>query len=200
MFGIYLSRSWKWPKVLIALMVLELGGTVAALALFGIASPDLFRTALWQVGSDNAFNSSPKQILYAYANYWPIPKTPLVWSATYVWLYGFCLSCIVNICQHSLTEFNLAVSVLSMFILLVKVVMFVMHIWYPILGTIVNAAITVLWAVSVYGQAGPDHSDPDHPSNVAWYISKSCDYARPSGNYHYCQLAKGTFATTVIML
>jgi hypothetical protein len=80
----YLSRKWKWPKVLIALMVFELAGTVAALALFGIADPDLFRTNLWQAGSDNGFNSSPKQILYAYANYRPIPKTPFVWSQTWV--------------------------------------------------------------------------------------------------------------------
>ncbi len=87
-----------------------------------------------------------------------------------------------------------------MFVLLVKAVMFVLHIWYPILGTVSNAAITVLWAVSVYGQAGPDLSDPKHPSHVAWYISKSCSYATASGNYHYCLLAKGTFATTVAMM
>jgi hypothetical protein len=78
-----LSRRWKWPKVLIALFVVELAGTVASLALFGIADPDLYRTRLWQVGSDNGFNSSPLQVLYAYANYRPIPKTPFVWSQTY---------------------------------------------------------------------------------------------------------------------
>jgi hypothetical protein len=89
--------------------------------------------------------------------------------------------------------------VLSTFILLVKVVMFVLHIWYPILGTVVNAAITVLWCVSIYGQAGPDHSDPEHPSSSAWYITKSCSYAIPSGNHHYCLMAKGTFAVTVLM-
>lgn len=70
--------------MLVSLFVFELAGTVAALTLFGIADPDLFRTALWQVGSDNGFNSSPKQILYAYANYRPIPKTPFVWSQTCV--------------------------------------------------------------------------------------------------------------------
>lgn len=176
----YISRKWKWPKVLIALMVFELAGTVAALAMFGIADPDLFRTALWRVGSDNGFNSSPLQILYAYANYRPLPKTPFVWSQT-------------------LTSFNVAISVLSTFILLVKAVMFVLHIWYPILGTVVNAIITVLWIVSIYGQSGPDHSDPEHPSSVAWYIRKSCSYARPSGNEHYCLMAKGTFAVTVVM-
>jgi hypothetical protein len=80
----HFQRKWKWPKVLIALMVIELGGTVAALALFGIASPNLYRTTLWRIGSDNGFNSSPLQILYAYANYRPLPKTPFVWSQTYV--------------------------------------------------------------------------------------------------------------------
>jgi len=69
---------------LIALFFIELAGTVAALALFGIADPDLFRTKLWQIGYDNGFNSSPKQILYAYANHRPIPKIPFVWSKTCV--------------------------------------------------------------------------------------------------------------------
>jgi len=75
------SKQWKWPKVLIALMIIELGGTVAALTLFGIASPDAYRTEMWRIGSDNGFNSSPDEILYAYANYRPIPKIPLVWSS-----------------------------------------------------------------------------------------------------------------------
>jgi len=180
MFRLQISRRWKWPRVLLVLFAIELAGTVAALALFGIADPNLYRTKLWQIGYDNGFNSNPKQILYAYANYRPLPKTPLVWSQT-------------------ITYFNLVISVLSTFLLLVKVVMFVMHIWYPLLGVIVNAAITALWAVSAYGQAGPDHSDPERPSNIAWYIAKSCKYAAPSHNDGYCMQAKGAFATTVIM-
>jgi hypothetical protein len=66
---------------MIGLMVAELLGTVACLVLFGVASPDAYRTAMWQIGADNGFNSSPDQILYAYANYRPIPRTPLVWSS-----------------------------------------------------------------------------------------------------------------------
>ena len=100
---------------------------------------------------------------------------------------------------NRLTDFNVAISILAVFILLVKVVMFTMHIWWPLLGTISNAVITALWIASMCGQMGPDHSDPTKPSNIAWYISKSCSYASPSGNYHYCIMAKGTFATTVLM-
>jgi hypothetical protein len=85
MFGLPpLSRRWKWPKVLIALFVVELLGTVAVLALFGIADPNLYRTKLWQIGFDNGFNSNPKMVLYAYANHRPIPKIPFVWSQTCV--------------------------------------------------------------------------------------------------------------------
>jgi hypothetical protein len=70
--------------VLIALMVVELAGTVPALALFGIASPNLYRSQMWQIGYQNGFNSDPREILYAYANQVPLPKIPLVWSQTYV--------------------------------------------------------------------------------------------------------------------
>ena len=78
--------------------------------------------------------------------------------------------------------------------------MFVMHIWYPLLGVITNAAITGLWIVSAYGQAGPDHSDPKHDSSTAWYIAKSCSYARPYHVEGYCLQAKGAFAATIVMV
>lgn len=70
--------------MIIGLMVVELLDTVACLVFFGIADPDTYRTNLWQIGSDNGFNSSPNEILYAYANYQPIPTTPFVWSSMYV--------------------------------------------------------------------------------------------------------------------
>ena len=92
-------RPNKWP--FIALVLLEFPITVALLALFGIASPDLYRTRLWQDGADNGFNSNPNAGLYAAANYRPY-TTPKVWS-------------------QFITNFNVVISVLSMFIMLVKV-------------------------------------------------------------------------------
>lgn len=174
------SWTWKWPRIFISLMIFELSATIIALALFSIAQPNLFRTKLWQVGYDHGLNSSPAQILYAYANHRPLPTIPFVWTET-------------------LTELNVAVSVLSMFILLVKFILFVLNIWFPILGTIISAFTGALWITSMYGQMGPDFNDPKHPSQIAWYIRKSCDIARPSGNYHYCVLAKVTFADTTLM-
>jgi hypothetical protein len=101
--------------------------------------------------------------------------------------------------EDRLTTFNLVISVLITFVLLVKAIMFVMHIWYPLLASVTNFGITALWVVSIYGQAGPDHADPRFPSKSAWYITKSCKIAAPTGNEHYCNMAKGAFACTVFM-
>lgn len=87
-----------------------------------------------------------------------------------------------------------------MFILLVKVVLFIMHMWIPLVSLIINVIVIALWCVSIYGQAGPDYSDPEHPSSVAWYIAKSCSYAEPSGNKRNCEMAKGAFASSIFML
>ena len=72
-------KHWKTPKTLRLLFALELPLSIAALALFGIAQPDLYRTRFWQEGSDHGWNSNPNQIVYAYANYKPI-SAPLPWS------------------------------------------------------------------------------------------------------------------------
>ena len=77
--------------------------------------------------------------------------------------------------------------------------MFVLHVWFPMLGTFANAALAALYIASIYGQSGPDRSDPRYPSSSAWYITKSCDFAKESGHVKYCQMAKGTFAVTVVM-
>jgi hypothetical protein len=75
-----ISRFWRAPKVVTGLMLLEFPLTVAALALFGIAAPNLYRTKLWQDGFDNGFNSSPVAVVYSHANRNPM-ETPLVWSS-----------------------------------------------------------------------------------------------------------------------
>lgn len=76
----FIPREWRLPKVVWALMVLEFPFTVANLALFGIASPNLYRTILWHQGYVMGFNSDPTTVLYAAANYRPV-SIPLVWSS-----------------------------------------------------------------------------------------------------------------------
>jgi hypothetical protein len=68
----WVNLQWRWKKLFYAMVIIELPFTVAALALFGIADPDLYRTQLWQEGANHGWNSDPIEILYSYANYRPI--------------------------------------------------------------------------------------------------------------------------------
>ncbi|EHY59780.1 hypothetical protein HRR83_008316 [Exophiala dermatitidis] len=177
----FLSRRWrpnKWPFY--GLLLLELPLTVALLALFGIAAPNLYRTKLWQDGADNGFNSSPTTGLYAAANYRPY-TTPKVWS-------------------QFITNYNVVIAVLSMFIMLVKSIMYMLHVFPPVLSTLVHAILIALYTVSVYYQASSDTTDPKHPQRGApWYITKSCSVAHDKSLVGYCQQAKASFACTCAM-
>jgi len=85
--------------------------------------------------------------------------------------------------------------------LLVKAVVFVMHIWVPLLSAIVHGALVILWIFSVYAQSAPDMTDPKHPQHGApWYITKSCKVAFNENNVHYCKQAKAAFAVSIILL
>ncbi|TKA79682.1 hypothetical protein B0A55_04086 [Friedmanniomyces simplex] len=177
---IFIARRWRIPPVVIALLVVEFFLTVACLALYGIADPDTYRTKLWQNGYDNGFNSAPNSILYSYANYKPV-HTPLIWSSHMV-------------------QFNIAIAVLSMFLLLAKSTMYVLHIFLPVIGAILSIVEVALYAVSIKNQSTPDHSDPAHMiSGLPWYLSKGCSYAEP-GNYRFCMQARATFAVTCVMV
>ncbi|KAK2739924.1 hypothetical protein FQN55_009098 [Onygenales sp. PD_40] len=177
----YLPRKYRPPILFKILLVCELPVTIALLALFGIASPDLYRTRLWQDGADNGFNSSPDQMVYELANYRPY-DVPHQWS-------------------QFLTNFNLVISVLSMFFMLVKAPLFVLNVFYPPLSIVIHTGLTALYLISAVFQASPDMTDPAHPQpGVPWYLSKNCNVARRPSNVGYCQQAKSGFACTVIML
>lgn len=175
-----IHRRWRAKKPLYWGMVPELLGTIAVLVLFGVQQPDLFRTVFWKVGGQLGFNSSPTVILYAYANHRPLPKIPFVWS-------------------QDLTNFNVAISICSLFILLAKLIMVIMKVYFPLIGLLIGIVQTALYTTSVYGQMGPDYLDPEHPSPIAWYIRYSCDIASRFKIGKHCMMAKGTFAVTVFM-
>ncbi|KAL2215977.1 hypothetical protein M432DRAFT_122322 [Thermoascus aurantiacus ATCC 26904] len=177
----YLPRKYRTYKTVLVLMAAELPFTIAVLTLTGIASPDLYRTKLWQDGADNGFNSAPNEIVYAYANYRTY-KIPMVWS-------------------QFLTSYNLVIGVLSLFFLLTKAPMHLMRVFYPPLSVAVHAVLTALYIVSVRFQAGSDMSDPAHPQpGPPWYITKNCNVAAHKENIGYCQQAKSLFAVDIIMI
>jgi hypothetical protein len=79
--GIFIPKSWRLHSVLWALVLFEFPLTVANLALFGIASPNLYRSILRNEGAKMGFNSDDKTELYAAANHRPV-NTPVVWKAS----------------------------------------------------------------------------------------------------------------------
>ncbi|KAL1839860.1 hypothetical protein VTJ49DRAFT_1046 [Mycothermus thermophilus] len=176
-----LRRPWPAKAPLYWGLIPELAGVVPVLILFGVQHPDAFRTLFWRIGFENKLNSNPNMILYAYANYQPLPPIPFVWS-------------------YTLTMYNVAISIVSLFILIAKMIAIIMKVYFPVIGTFVGIAQTALYAVSVYGQAGPDYADERYPSPSPWYLRHGCDLAKPYGALKSCQMAQGTFAVTVYML
>jgi hypothetical protein len=176
-----LHRPWRARRPLYYIMVPELAGVITLLVLFGVQQPDAFRSLFWRIGYENKLNSNPNMILYAYANYQEIPTVPFVWS-------------------RMLTNYNVAISVVSLFILLAKMIATIMKVYYPIFGTIISLSLTALYTVSVYGQAGPDYADPRYPSPAPWHLRIGCKLAEPYNATKTCRMVQGTLGATVFML
>lgn len=97
-------------------------------------------------------------------------------------------------------EFDIVITVLSMFVLLVKTTMFAMHAWLPALSAVVHAVLIGLYSASLRFQTTPDLSDPEVPAKGApWMISKGCSYAT-AGNYGYCMQTRALFGSMIAMV
>lgn len=100
-----------------------------------------------------------------------------------------------------MTKYNLIISILSMFILLLKSVLVPMHVLFPIFAFLIHAVEVGLWAYSVYAQTSPDTIDPVHKNHgPPWYITKSCSVAFKKENIGFCKQAKASFYITAVML
>jgi hypothetical protein len=99
-----------------------------------------------------------------------------------------------------LTDFNVAISIISLFFLLTKLIGFIMNIWYPVLAIFINVSLVALYAVSTYGQIGPDYADPRYPAPAAWYFRFGCGLAKPYGKYSDCQLAQASLGLVLYLL
>lgn len=99
-----------------------------------------------------------------------------------------------------MTLFNVVISVLSMFIMLLKSIMFVLNTWIPVVSVAVHAVLIALYAVGVRNQAASDMSNPAQPSpGLPWYLSKGCSFASPK-NHGYCMQARASFALTIVTM
>lgn len=174
------NRKWPSSAAMWIMIVVELALTVTLLVLTALAQPDTYRTQLWTAGYQLGFNSNPKLIDFAHANGEKPPKIPFVWSST-------------------LTDYNVAIAIISLFFLITRLIALIMDFWRPVLVLPINIAFVALYATSLGGQAGPDYLDPTRPSPVAWYIAKSCSVAANRQIQSYCRDAKGTFAAFSLM-
>lgn len=86
-----------------------------------------------------------------------------------------------------------------MFIMLAKTVMYIIHIIPPFFSAILHAVLATLYAYSISQQAGSDYSDPEHPSKVPWYLTRSCGAPVNPKLEGYCKQAKASFAVTVVL-
>ncbi|KAJ8109207.1 hypothetical protein OPT61_g7627 [Boeremia exigua] len=177
----FIPRQWRLPRYVYFLMIFEFPLTVANLALFGIASPNLYRTILWTEGGKMGFNSDPSTVVYAYANYRPV-TIPLVWS-------GF------N------TQYHLVIGVVCMFFWLVKMAMWLLHVFYPIFSVLLHIPLLAIWAYGIHIQTSPDTIDPTRSNSGApWYITKNCNIVDDKQIRSYCMQAKSSFAVSCIMI
>lgn len=81
-----------------------------------------------------------------------------------------------------------------------KLICYIMRLWYPVIGVIVNTALVALYTVSVYGQIGPDYADSRYPAPAAWYFRRGCGLAKLYGKYRTCQVAQASLGITLLML
>jgi hypothetical protein len=101
---------------------------------------------------------------------------------------------------RSITNYNVVISVLSLFIALCKMIMYITHTFPPLLSLLIHLALCALYAVSIHAQAAPDMSSKTHPQPGApWYITKSCGPPVAANLKGYCMQAKGAFSVTVLL-
>lgn len=103
--------------------------------------------------------------------------------------------------RNSNTQYHLVIGVVCTFFWLVKVPMWFLHVFYPVLSLLLHIALLILWAYGIHVQTAPDRIDPERINNGApWYITKSCDIVDDKLVRSYCMQAKSSFAVSIIML
>lgn len=99
----------------------------------------------------------------------------------------------------STTVWNVVITVLSLFVFLVKVVLYISKGFPPIVSAIVHSIILALWLGSVSQQAGPDYIDAKHPSKFPWYLTRGCGAPVSLKVQSGCKMTVGGFAVSICL-
>lgn len=88
-----------------------------------------------------------------------------------------------------------------MFFYLIKVTMWLLHVFLPIFSVLLHIPLLAIWAYGIHIQTSPDTIDPQRTNNGApWYITKNCNIVEDANVQKYCMQAKSSFAVSCIML
>ena len=88
-----------------------------------------------------------------------------------------------------------------MFFYLIKVTMWLLHVFLPIFSILLHVPLLAIWAYGIYIQTSPDTIDPARSNSGApWYITKNCNIVADKQIRSYCMQAKSSFAVSCIML
>ena len=99
------------------------------------------------------------------------------------------------------TQYHLVIGVVCTFFYLIKVTMWLLHVFLPIFSILLHIPLLIVWAYGIYIQTSPDTIDPKRSNPGApWYITKNCNIVDDKNVRNYCMQAKSSFAVSCIMV
>lgn len=193
------------PLLFLSAMLVDLILAITLISLFASAYPDRFRTALWQNGGSEGWNSDPQQRVYDYANYRESPPMPLIWDQTYVrghWPHIQYVYLLEADIASSSTMFHLVIAVIALFVWIVRFQVnclsgYVLDLHASIMTNAMYDILLVgLYASSAVLQNSGDFSDPGHIGLRPWYLERGCKDAweRTRGG---CEVMRVSYGVTV---
>ncbi|EUC40787.1 hypothetical protein COCMIDRAFT_107864 [Bipolaris oryzae ATCC 44560] len=160
------------PLLFSSVMLVDLVLALTLTSLFASAYPDRFRTALWQNGGSEGWNSDPQQRVYDYANYRDSTVFHLVIAAItlFVWIVRFQVNCLSGY------VLDLHASIMT--------------------NAMYDMLLVGLYASSTAMQNSGDFSDPEHISLRPWYLERGCEDAwkRTWGG---CEVMRVSYGLTI---
>lgn len=99
------------------------------------------------------------------------------------------------------TQYHLVIGVVCVFFYLIKLTMWLLHVFFPIVSVLLHIPLLTIWAYGIYVQTSPDTIDPNRRNTGApWFITKNCNIVDDKTIRGYCMQAKSSFAVSCIML
>ncbi|KAK1759041.1 hypothetical protein QBC47DRAFT_457397 [Echria macrotheca] len=144
----------------ILLLTIELALVITAICVFAHGRSSNLRTALWQTGGDQGWNSNPRLRIYFYANHREPPDIPFLW-------------------REDFADSLLGIAIFNASVWLVRVVVFQTSIGPPWTGVIYDVMLSGLWTYGVNTQLSSDLTDTQHLSVRPWYLERGCGELSP---------------------